>query len=120
MIKKTFIIILLLSTFACTKHVVAPVPGQLNVYDAYAYRVLADAQAAISDFRNSVTSGKLAESPDIKTALNQAISDYNTANVAYQAWHAAGGTASTTTITAQLNALQADINNVAVQAGGKK
>ena len=99
----------------------APVPGQLNTFDAYAYRILADAQAAINDFKASVTSGKVTETPAVKTGLNDAINAYNAANVAYQAWRASGGTGSTTPVTQSLNSLQAAINNVAiqVQGGGK-
>ena len=101
----------------CAKHVTAPVPGQLNAFDAYAYRVLADAQAAINDFKASIASGKVAETPTLKTVLNQAITDYNAANMAYQAWHAAGGTGMTAPIAAALNQLNADITNVTANGG---
>lgn len=93
-------------------------PGQLNTFDAYAFRVLADAQAAINDFKASVTSGKVTETQAVKAGVNDAINAYNAANVAYQAWHAAGGTGPTTPVTQQLNSLQAAINNVAVQVQG--
>src|SRR5437660_6631580 len=106
------LLVMIVMTSACAKHVVAPVPGQLNTFDAYAYRVLADAQAAINDFKASVASGKMPETPTLKTVLNQAITDYNSANVVYQAWHAAGGTAPTTPIAAAINQLNADITNI--------
>jgi hypothetical protein len=93
---------------ACHSKVVT-VPGSLNTFDSYAYRVLLDAQAAITDFKTSVTSGKLPESPQTKAALNQAIADYNIAEAAYQAWHSAGGKGTTSTVNGPLNILQNDI-----------
>jgi hypothetical protein len=104
-------------TVACAKRAVAPVPGQLNTFDAYAYRVLADAQAAINDFKASVASGKVPETPTLKTVLNQAITDYNAANMAYQAWHAAGGKGPTAPISAALNQMNADITNITANGG---
>lgn len=114
------LVVLMALAAGCAKHVVAPVPGQLNTFDAYAYRVLSDAQAAINDFKGSVTSGKVAETPTIKNALNQAIQDYNLAMATYQAWHAAGGTGSTTPVSNAITSVQTDINNITAQAGGGK
>lgn len=111
------ILILAIATTGCQKTVTAAVPGQINTFDAYAYRVLADAQAAINDFRASVTSGKLTETPTIKAALNQTITDYNAANLAYQAWHAAGGKGSTTSVNTALNQVQNDIATLPVSGG---
>lgn len=114
------LVVLMALGAACHKNVAtAPVPGQLNTFDAYAYRVLADAQAAINDFKGSVTSGKVAETPAIKTALNQAIQDYDLAMVTYQAWHAAGGTGATAPVANAITAVQTDISNITVQSGGK-
>jgi opacity protein-like surface antigen len=101
----------------CAKHVTAPVPGSLNTFDSYAYRVLADAQAAINDFKASVASGKVPETPTLKTVLNQAITDYNAANMAYQAWRAAGGNGMTAPIAAALNQVNADITNITANGG---
>jgi hypothetical protein len=110
-------LILILALTPGCHHAVAPVPGQLNTFDAYAYRVLADAQAAINDFKSSVTSGKLPETPTTKAALNQAITDYNLANIAYQAWHSGGGTGSTSTVNGPLNILQNDIATLPLKGG---
>jgi hypothetical protein len=96
----------------CIKTVTAPVPGQINTYDAYAYRVLFDTQAAINAFKADVSSGKVAETATIKSALNQAIADYNIAEAAYQVWHAAGGGGSTTSLTAAIAKVQGDITNI--------
>jgi len=102
-------------TGCATKAVVAPVPGQINTFDAYAFRVLADAQAAINAFKADVQSGKVTETPAIKAALNQAITDYDAAEAAYQIWHATGGAGSTAALTVQINKLPTDI---AITAGG--
>lgn len=108
-------ILLLLFTVGCHKTVTAPVPGQINTFDAYAYRVLFDAQAAINSFKGS-TSG---QNPSVKPLLNQAISDYDIAESAYQVWHAAGGTGPTTAISQGIAQVQNDINAIATAAGGK-
>lgn len=101
---------------ACHKNVVtAPVPGQLNTFDAYAYRVLYDAQAAINSFKGSAS----ASNPSVKPVLNQAIADYDIAESAYQVWHAAGGTGSTVAVTQAISKVQSDIAGIATAAGGK-
>lgn len=114
-------IVVLALAMGCAKKAVAPVPGQLNTFDAYAYRVLADTQAALNSFKADVEAGKLVATPTLKTALNQAITDYNAANAAYQAWRAAGGTGDTLPVTRAINQAQADVSGVAVltQNGGK-
>jgi hypothetical protein len=118
MLKQKLVVIAILTilTMACAKHAVqAPVPGQLNTFDAYAYRVLADSQAALNSFKADVTSGKLVPSPTFKTVLNQAIADYNAANSVYQAWHAAGGTGSTQQLSQQINQVSTDIGTLGGQ-----
>lgn len=119
MLKATITVILscifVLGTVACHKTVVAPVPGQLNTFDAYAFRVLADAQAALESFKASPS----AQTPAVKTVLNQAIADYNIAEVTYKAWHASGGTGDTAPVAAAIGKVQGDIAGVASQTGGK-
>jgi len=111
-------------TTACANHAaVAPVPGQLSTFDAYSYRVLYDTQAALNSFKTDVASGKVTETPTLKTVLNQAISDYDTANTIYQAWRAAGGNSSasaTAPVTAAINKVQSDITGIAAQVTGGK
>jgi hypothetical protein len=109
------LIVAILAAGCANRAATAPVPGQLNNYDAFAYRVLADAQAALNAFRADVTSGKVAETSTIKTYFNQASSDYNIAEAAYTAWHAAGGNGSTTALAAQISKVETDI---ATLAGG--
>lgn len=101
-------------TVGCAKTVVAPVPGQLNTFDAYVFRVLYDSQAAINSFKASPS----ASNPAVKPILNQAISDYDIVEAAYQVWHAAGGTGSTAAIQQGITKLQTDISGIAA-AGGK-
>ncbi len=113
------VVVTLALAMGCHKTVTAPVPGQLNTFDAYAYRVLADAQAAINSFKASIQSGKVPETPTLKTVLNQAITDYNAANAAYQAWHAAGGNGPTAPVAAAITQLNSDITNVSSITGGK-
>lgn len=112
--RKILLGFLLLATVACHKTVTAPVPGQINTFDAYAYRVLFDAQAAINSFKGSPS----AQEPAVKTYLNKAIVDYDIAESAYQAWHAAGGTGSTAAITQSITQVQTDITNIATATGG--
>lgn len=113
--KKAVPLILLTIVLAgCVKNVVAPVPGQLNTFDAYAYRVLYDAQAAINSFKTSAS----ASNPSVKPILNQTIADYDIAESAYQVWRAAGGTGPTTAITQSIAKVQTDIEGIATAAGG--
>lgn len=99
----------------CAKTVTAPVPGQLNTFDAYVYRILYDSQAAINSFKASPS----ASNPAVKPLLNQAISDYNIVEAAYQVWHAAGGSGSTAAIQQGITKLQTDISSIATASGGK-
>ena len=112
------ILLVLVLLAGCAKHAVqAPIPNQINTFDGWAYRTLYDAQAAINSFKADVASGKVAETPTIKAIVNQMITDYNAANMAYQAWHAAGGAGATQPVTDAINKVNTDI---AAAAGGLK
>jgi hypothetical protein len=107
------IVLVLAMTFTvgCAKTpATAPIPGQINAFDATTFRALMDAQAAINSFKADLASGKLTETPGIKTALNQVITDYDTANVLYQAYHAAAGTTPQPPVQAAVTQLQTDVN----------
>lgn len=110
---KRFAIVLMLSLamMGCKKTVSAPVPGELNTFDAYVYRVLLDSQAAINSFKSSPS----AQNSSIKPILNQVISDYDIVEAAYQTWRAVGGTGSTAPITAGITKLNTDLGSL--QAG---
>jgi hypothetical protein len=117
--KKVITLLLLAVTFSfvgCAKTVTAPVPGQLNTFDAYAFRVLADTQAALNAFSADVTSGKVTETPAIKSGLNTAINDYNIAEATYQAWRAAGATGSTVALAKQVATVQSDFTTLTQSA----
>ena len=106
------IAVLLTLTVACHKTVTAPVPGQVNTFDAVTYRALSDAQAAINSFKADLSSGKVQETPAIKTALNQAITDYNAANALWQAYHASAGATATAPLAVAVNQLTTDTVNM--------
>ena len=109
----SLVVMLTLAGAACHKTATAPVPGQLNTFDAVTYRALSDAQAAINSFKADIASGKLTETPAIKTALNQLITDYNAANTLYQAYHASGGTnPSQSVVQASVTKVQGDVSAV--------
>ena len=116
----SIIFVSLLLTCGCAKKVQAPVPGEINSFDATAYRTLSDAQAAIDSVKQDVNAGTIALSPTQKTVFNQLINDYNIGESAWQAYHA-GATNDTTTLTNAIDALVADIAQVAtqIQGGGK-
>lgn len=105
-------------TVGCAKHVAAPVPGAINVFDSTSYRTLVDAQAAIQSVKADVANGKKTLNPTEKAVLNQAIQDYNIAQAAWQAYHA-GATQDTTTLASAINQLVLDIAGIASKIGGK-
>ncbi len=104
--------VLALSMIGCQKTVTAPVPGSINTFDATMYRALADAQAAINSFKADVQAGKVTETPAVKTALNQVITDYNAANALYQAYHASAGQTPTAQVQGAVTKVQVDINGL--------
>lgn len=134
------ILLLLLAvtlTGCAKKTVTAPVPGSINTVDAYAFRSLADAQAALhsvktweqcsaQSFPMTVTVDGNAEvcdpkagtfPPSGKQPLNDAINAYNIAQAAAKAYHS-GATQDATVLTADLTALSTFIANLLSQAGG--
>lgn len=94
-------------------------PGAVNQFDATAYRICADAQAAIESVKADVAAGTVTLTDPQKAILNQLIAHYNTAESLAQAYHAnANGNADTSSLTAALNQLVADIAAVATQIQG--
>lgn len=89
------------------------VPNAVNQFDQDSYKALMAAQATLNSLKASVQSDPNAAS--LKPILNQAIGDYNIADVAWQTYHAAAVTASATSaqqqaVTNSLNAVQADLS----------
>jgi hypothetical protein len=111
------ILSLTLVSSSCTKTVVtAPIPNQINSFDAWAWRSLYDAQAALNAFRADVTSGKIDETLTLKMIFNTTADDYNAAQTVYKAWHAAGGSGPTAPVSAAVTLVQTDISKIASQA----
>jgi hypothetical protein len=65
-------------------------PGALNTFDADSYRVLSDAHAAIQSIRDDAAAGKLTLNDGQKTLIDKVITDNNTADHLYKAYHASG------------------------------
>jgi hypothetical protein len=93
-------------------------PGAVNQFDQDSYAALMAAQASLNSLKASYTSdpGGLAA---LKAPLNQAIADYDIAEIAYQTYHAAALTGSSTT--AQQTAVTTALTNVQsdLQKAGK-
>jgi len=106
---------------ACQKQAVtAPIPGQINSFDGYAYRTLMDAQAFLNSIRSQVTYGSLVLSTSQKQAFNAATEAYNTAEASYLTYHAAAGSnPDPTALTQALSALVANLTQLATTTGGK-
>ncbi len=77
-------------------------PGAINSFDASSYQTLMTAQAALNTLKQEEP-----QAPAIKPYLNQAITDYNTAETAWQTYHASGSNSAG--LTAALAVLSTDI-----------
>jgi hypothetical protein len=109
----TFVLAVMLG---CAAHTVkAPVPGALNSFDADSYQTLMTAQATLNSLKSTA-----ATTPSLKPILNQAISSYDVAETAWQAYHAAASTATQAALTTSLSDLNTKVSTLqAAAAGGK-
>lgn len=92
-------------------------PGALNQFDATSYTSLMGAQAVLNSVKADFKAGKLPQ--DAKPALNKAIASYNTAEAAWQAFHASKSNdqaALTTAITQAVTDVAALLSQI---SGGK-
>lgn len=125
-------------TGCAKKAATAPVPGSINALDAYAFRSLADAQAAlhsvksweecsVHSFPASVDIDGTAEPCDskagafpeqYKTYLNTAINSYNVTQGVAKAYHD-GGAQDGAALTQDLAQLGTDIATMLAKTGGK-
>ncbi len=117
------ILAILLCTAGCHKNVQAPVPGQIDTFDASSFRTLMDAQAAIGSFRADIAQGTLTLNDSQKKIFNQLITDYNTAESLWQLYHA-GASNDQAAIQSAVTALVNDLSDIAIQihppkTGGK-
>ena len=91
-------------------------PGAVNQFDQQTYAVLSASQATLNSLKQSNV-------PAIKTALNDAILAYNTAEAAYQVYHAAaaaGQNPSPAPVSSAISNLQTKITAVQTAAMGAK
>lgn len=97
------LVAVLVAGCAATKPVQAPIPGQVNAFDASTYRGLRDMQAAIDATNTDTKNGTVvftAQETQIFMAFKGA---YNAAEAAWQVYHAAATTANANALTAAYN-----------------
>lgn len=87
------------------------VPGALNNIDAQVYQNMHTAQAAIEQAKVDI-----AKFPQFKDALNKVIASYNTAESAYQAYHATAK-GDVVQLQNQVSTLLVDIGKLQVSMG---
>jgi hypothetical protein len=111
-LRRNLVILAVLLTVGCAKHVSVPVPGSANSFDSDTYLslILTDSliQSTKADLANN--SFPVTWVPNVKKALNSLIQAYDVANVSYQAYHTMAITNSATP--AQKAAVQANLTNV--------
>jgi hypothetical protein len=98
---------------------VAPPVGSLNSFDSTTNETLQALHAAVASFVADNNSGKFVLTASQKSLLNQVVTDLNTADLIYQAWHNAGGTEAQAPVTAAVSKVQTDQTalNAALQGG---
>jgi hypothetical protein len=139
---KRYILILMLTlTIGCAKKpVTAPVPGSINTLDAWAFRIISDAQASITSVKTweqctaaganpgTVTVDGVQQTCDptagafpmqYKPQLNLAITSLNTASAAGKAYHS-GASNDTAGLTNAVNQLAQSITQLMSQIGAKQ
>jgi hypothetical protein len=90
-------------------------PGALNQFDATSYTSLMGAQAVL----NSVKADMSKLPPSAKPALNKAIASYNTAEAAWQAYHASK-TGDQAALTSAITQAVTDVATLLSQISGGK
>ena len=137
--KKFAVLVLLLISLGCHKTVTAPVPGSVDALDAYAFRVVSDAQAALTSVKTWEQCSEKAFPPTVnidgtdqkcdpssgtfpaggKEYLNTAIKAYNIAQSAGQAYHS-GASKDGSGLTVALNQLSTAVGTMLSKTGGGK
>lgn len=87
-----------------------PLAGAVNQFDQDSYKTLVAVQATIESLNNSYKSNPSLAS--LKPVLDQAATDYNLAELAWQAYHGAATAANQAAVTAALSKVQADLASV--------
>jgi len=101
-------ILFVLALGGCAHKPVPLPPGSINSFDATSYDVLMTAQGAINGFKSQVASLPAAQVTKVTPVLDQAIKDYNTAEAAWQTYHA-GASGDASALSGALNQLVADL-----------
>ena len=117
-LKLAAVLVALLVLAACPNNTTKPQtlpPGALSQFDATSYESLMGAQAVLNSVKADIS--KLP--PEAKPALNKAIASYNTAEAAWQAFHA-GKSNDQAALTAALTQAVADVAALLTQVSGGK
>jgi hypothetical protein len=85
-------------------------PGALNSFDQTSYTALMAAQASLNSLNSSYKANPAALA-SLKTVLDQAATDYNVAELAWQTYHAAATSANEAAVTAALTKVQTDLSS---------
>jgi hypothetical protein len=85
-------------------------PEAVNSFDQQAYQNLLSFQAALTSLRTSIQADPNLET--LKPAFEQARIAYNTAEAAWQIYHAAATEANKASLSAALNNVQTDVTNL--------
>lgn len=114
MMNRTFLSAILISgifvtgckTPTSTTSANAIAPGATSLFDSATYESLASIHALVASLTQQISAGTLAPTSTEKAALNQIITDLNTADIAYAAFHA--GVTTQAAMQSLLTTVQAD------------
>jgi hypothetical protein len=120
----TLALAMCLSVVACANKTTNPPPapptGSLNSFDADTNTALQTIHAFVGSMVAQNNSGAITLTVNQKALLNQLVASVNSADVIYQAWHAAGGTGPTAPVQTAVAKAQSDQNTLnAAITGGK-
>jgi len=119
--RKALLTLLVLAPIGCkpatsTTPPAALVPGALNSFDQTSYTALMAAQASLNSLDTSYEENPTALA-SLKPILDQASTDYNIAELAWQTYHAAATTANQAAVTNALNNVQSDLSKATTIPG---
>lgn len=86
-------------------------PGALNSFDQSTYQTLMAFQAALNSLNASYKANPT-QLATLKTPLDQAATDYNIAELAWQTYHATATTANQQALSASLSTVQSDVTSL--------
>lgn len=122
--KLTALMLGLVMLVGCAKLVHAPVPGSANTFDSDSYIALVGTYTLITQTQAALAAGQFPASiaGNVKTALNDVITYYDKADLAYIAYHtsALAGTATPAqqaSVQAGISATQLAVSNLVTAKG---